>query len=47
MATKGGRQSTRKVKNLKVKTVPADKAKQVKGGPTGPLWIKQGLKIQS
>jgi hypothetical protein len=31
VATK--RQSTRKIKNLKVKNIPAAKAKRVKGGP--------------
>ena len=33
MAPKRARQSTRKVKNLKVKSLAADKPKQVKGGP--------------
>ena len=47
MATKRGKQSTRKVKNLKVKSVSADKAKQVKGGPNGTPWIKQGPTTQS
>jgi hypothetical protein len=33
MATKRARQSTRKVKSLKVKSLSADKEKHVKGGP--------------
>jgi hypothetical protein len=33
MALKRARQSTRRVKTLKVKNLSADKAKQVKGGP--------------
>ena len=47
MGTKRARQSTRKVKNLKLKNVSTDKAKQVKGGPNGPPWIKQGITTQS
>jgi hypothetical protein len=47
MATKRARKSARRVKNLKLKSVSADKAKQVKGGPNGPPWIKQGLTSQS
>lgn len=33
MAPKRARQPTRKVKNLKAKSLSADKAKHVKGGP--------------
>jgi hypothetical protein len=33
MATKRVRKSTRRVKNLKVKSLSGDKAKNVKGGP--------------
>jgi hypothetical protein len=39
---KDRKKSTRKVKNLKVKSVSADKAKQVKRGPDGHPWIKRG-----
>jgi hypothetical protein len=46
MAAKRAKQSTRKVQNLKVKSVSADKAKQVKGGPSGSPWIKQGSTTQ-
>jgi hypothetical protein len=33
MTDNGRKKSTRKVKNLKVKNISADKAKHVKGGP--------------
>jgi hypothetical protein len=42
MTDKGRKKSTRKVKNLKVKSLSADKAKQVKGGPNADPWIKRG-----
>jgi hypothetical protein len=47
MATKRARQSTRKVKSLKVKSLSADKAKQVKGGPISNPWMKRGLTTQT
>jgi hypothetical protein len=40
MTSKPKRRSTRKVKSLKVKSVGKDHAKQIKGGPNGPQWIK-------
>jgi hypothetical protein len=42
MTNKGRKQSTRKVKNLKVKSLSAVKAKHVKGGPQTPPWISRG-----
>jgi hypothetical protein len=47
MTTKGNKKSTQKVKDLKVKSVSADKAKYVKGGPQSPPWIKSGPTTQS
>jgi hypothetical protein len=42
MSDKGRKKSTRTVKNLKVKSVSVDKAKQIKGGPNGHPWMKRG-----
>jgi hypothetical protein len=47
MATKRTRQSTRKIKNLKLKSLSADKAKQVKGGPVSHPDLKRGPTTQS
>ena len=40
MTSKPKGRSTRKVKSLKVKGVGKNQAKQIKGGPNGPPWIK-------
>jgi len=46
--TKGTRKrSTRRVKNLEVKSVAHDKAKNVKGGPSMGPWKKNSLASQS
>jgi hypothetical protein len=42
MAEKGRKKSTRKVKDLRAKSLSADKAKQVKGGPNTDPWMKRG-----
>jgi hypothetical protein len=47
MADKPRKDSTRKVKNLKVKSLSSDKAKQVKGGPISHPDMKCGLTTQS
>jgi len=47
MTSKSKRRPTRSVKNLKVKSVGKNQAKQIKGGPTGPQWIKKTLLEQS
>jgi hypothetical protein len=41
MTDKVRKKPTRKVTDLRVKSVSADKAKQVKGGPGGHPWIKR------
>ena len=47
MATKRARQSTRKVKSLKVKSLSIDKAKHVKGGPINHPDLKRSPLTQS
>ena len=47
MTTKTRKQSTRRVKNLKVKSVARDKAKSIKGGPSIGPWRKNSLASQS
>jgi hypothetical protein len=45
MRTREKKASTRKVKNLKIKSLGADRAKQVKGGPTA-VEIKRSSSFQ-
>jgi hypothetical protein len=46
VTAKTRKRPTRKAKNLKVKSVAHDKAKNVKGGPTMGPWRKKGLASQ-
>jgi hypothetical protein len=41
MGTKPQKNATRKVQNLKVKSLSATRAKRVKGGPINPPWRDQ------
>ena len=47
MATKRRETTGKKLKSLKVKSVGKSQAKQIKGGPNGPQWIKKTLLEQS
>jgi len=47
VTTRTRKRNTRKVKNLKVKSVTRDKAKNVKGGPSMGPWKKNSLASQS
>jgi len=47
MTTKSVKRKTRKFRALKVKSVAADKAARVKGGPTMGPWKKSSLTVQS
>jgi hypothetical protein len=47
MTSKSKRRPSCKLKSLKLKSVGKSQAKQIKGGPTGPQWIKKTLLQQS
>lgn len=47
MTTKSAKRKTRKVKTLGVKSVAADKATRVKGGPTMGPWKRSSLTAPS